>query len=79
MKKVAAMSQEEIQKLMAQMMAPRKNKNPRDILFQMTKKEKEEASELVWEEIAVDPAAKVTEVSFTALPESVTAYKITLV
>lgn len=47
------------------------------------KKEQEqklrEASELVWEEIAVDPAAKVTEVSFTALPESVTAYKITLV
>ena len=79
MKKVAAMSQEEIQKLMAQMMAPRENKNPRDILFQMTKKEKEEASELVWEEIAVDPAAKMTEVSLTALPESVTAYKITLV
>ena len=46
------------------------------------KKEQEqkirEASELVWEEIAVDPAAKETEVSLTALPESVTAYKITL-
>ena len=46
MKKVAAMSQEEIQKLMAQMMAPRENKNPRDILFQMTKKAKEEAGDL---------------------------------
>ena len=47
------------------------------------KKEQEqklrEASELVWEEIVVDPAAKLTEVSLTALPESVTAYKITLV
>lgn len=46
MKKVATMSQEEIQKLMAQMMAPRENKNPRDILFQMTKKAKEEAGDL---------------------------------
>ncbi len=46
MKMFANMTPEQMQEMMAQFMAPKENKNPRDILFQMTKKAKEEAGEL---------------------------------
>ena len=46
MKMLAGMSPEQLQEMMAKFMAPKENKNPRDILFQMTKKAKEEAGEL---------------------------------
>ena len=46
MKMLANMTPEQIQEMMAKFMAPKENTNPRDILFQMTKKAKEEAGDL---------------------------------
>ncbi len=46
MKLLTNMTPEQMQEMMAQFMAPKENKNPRDILFRMTQKAKEEAGDL---------------------------------
>lgn len=73
-KKILEQGPEKVQQILAEMFGG-ENKNPRDILFRMTKKAKEEASRLIYDEVPMENGEEQV-LAFTAEAESVTIFRL---